>query len=140
MKKTYYDTKILKRPAASFSRAGRITFGDVDIILISGTASVNAERQSVHADNFSRQVYKAYENIEALLGESGATFKDIVNMTVFLKDIGQYYDEFNRIRDAFFKRKGIYKSPPTSTCVEAKLCRPELLVEMNAIAIKQRAR
>jgi len=127
---------ILPQPVAAFSRASKITFNDIECIFISGTASVNEKRESVHIDDFKSQVYKTYENIESLLVEADAAFSDIVSMTVYLKDM-KFYKTFNTIRDSFFKRKKLVYVP-TSTCVEATLCRPELLVEISAIALKQK--
>jgi enamine deaminase RidA (YjgF/YER057c/UK114 family) len=58
-------------------------------------------------------------------------------MTVYLKDIEKFYNKFNVLRDAIFEEKNILTNPPSSTCIEAKLCRPELLVEISAIALKE---
>jgi len=131
-------SNILPQPAAAFSRASKISFKDIEFIFISGTASVNEKRESVHTGDFKSQVYKTYENIESLLTEANATFKDVVSMTIYLKDMKQY-EVFNEIRDSFFKKKNLVFIP-ASTCVEAALCRPELLVEISAIALKENIR
>ena len=58
----------------------------------------------------------------------------MVKVTIFLKDIAADYAAFNRVRCAYFDE--IHLSPyPASTCVEARLCRDELLVEMEATAV-----
>jgi enamine deaminase RidA (YjgF/YER057c/UK114 family) len=46
------------------------------------------------------------------------------------------YDAFNEVRTAFFNEMNI-DPLPASTGVEAKLCRPELLVDIDAIAMVQ---
>jgi enamine deaminase RidA (YjgF/YER057c/UK114 family) len=52
----------------------------------------------------------------------------------YLRDIDRDYREFNEERTAFYKEQGL-DPLPASTGIQAKLCRPELLVEGEAIAI-----
>lgn len=137
MKKINFEAKILPKPKAAFSRATKVNIGSTEIIFISGTASVGKSNESLHIGDFKSQVRRTYINIKALLAESGATFKDVASITVYLADIKKFYRQFNDIRDAFFKKHSILHNPPSSTCIEAKLCRPELLVEMSAIAIRE---
>jgi len=61
-------------------------------------------------------------------------WQDVVKATIFLKDIATHYKALNEVRCAYFKKAGL-EVYPASTCVEAKLCRDELLVEMELIAI-----
>jgi enamine deaminase RidA (YjgF/YER057c/UK114 family) len=51
-----------------------------------------------------------------------------------LRDIERDYDIFNAARTAFFKDQGL-KPLPASTGIQAILCRPELLIEIEAIAM-----
>lgn len=119
---------------SSFSRGMRIDIGDVVILLISGTASIDESGRSVHIGDFRAQMRRTYKNITALLAAEGATWKDIVRTTCYLRDIDRDYAEFNEERTAFFREEGL-DPLPASTGIEAKLCRPELLVEMEAIAM-----
>ena len=124
---------------SSFSRGMRIDIGDVVILLISGTASIDEQGVSVHIGDFRAQMRRTYKNITALLAAEGATWHDIVRTTCYLRDIDRDYTEFNEERTAFFKEQGL-DPLPASTGIEAKLCRPELLVEMEAIAMFRRAK
>jgi enamine deaminase RidA (YjgF/YER057c/UK114 family) len=54
-------------------------------------------------------------------------------MTCYLADF-RYYDEFNEVRNAYFDGEGL-DPYPASTCIEARICRPELMVEIEAIVI-----
>jgi enamine deaminase RidA (YjgF/YER057c/UK114 family) len=137
LKKNNFTSENFQQPAAAFSRATSIQLEKTKILFISGTASVGKKRESLHSNNFAKQVKRTYQNIESLLKESGFSFSDIVNMTVYLKDIEKFYNKFNVLRDAIFEEKNILTNPPSSTCIEAKLCRPELLVEISAIALKE---
>jgi 2-iminobutanoate/2-iminopropanoate deaminase len=119
---------------SSFSRGLRIDLGGVAILLISGTASVDEHGQTVHAGDFRAQLRRTYHNITGLLASEGATWKDIVRTTCYLRDIERDYAAFNEGRTEFFREQGL-DPLPASTGIQAILCRPDLLVEIEAIAI-----
>ena len=54
--------------------------------------------------------------------------------TCYMRDIERDYDVFNAGRTAFFKEQGL-DPLPASTGIQAILCRPELLIEIEAIAM-----
>ena len=119
---------------SSFSRGIRLDLGGLAILLISGTASIGENGETLHAGDFRRQCRRMFRNITALLASEGATWKDVVRTTSYLRDIDRDYKDFNEERTAFYQEQGI-ETLPASTGIQAKLCRPELLVEMEAIAI-----
>ncbi|MGD0520138.1 MAG: Rid family hydrolase [Terracidiphilus sp.] len=119
---------------SSFSRGMRIDLNGLVILLISGTASVDHQGKSVHIGDFPAQLRRTYDNITGLLASEGATWRDVVRTTCYLRDIDRDYDEFNQGRTAFFKEQGL-DPLPASTGIQAILCRPELLVEIEAIAM-----
>ena len=119
---------------SSFSRGMRIDLNGVTILLISGTASIDEHGKSVHIGDFRAQTKRTYENITKLLKAEGATWKDIVRTTCYLRDIERDYEAFNEERTQFFKEQGL-DPLPASTGIQAILCRPELLIEMEAMAI-----
>jgi len=119
---------------SSFSRGMRIDIGSVTILLISGTASIDENGVSVHHGNFRAQLRRTLSNITGLLASEGCTWHDVVRTTCYLRDIDRDYDAFNEERTAFFKEQGL-DPLPASTGIQAILCRPELLVEIEAIAM-----
>ena len=119
---------------SSFSRGMRIDIGNVVILLISGTASIDEAGNTVHVGDFRAQCRRTYQNITGLLESEGATWHDIVRTSCYLRDIDRDYAEFNEERTKFFAEQGL-DPLPASTGIEAKLCRPDLLVEMEAIAM-----
>jgi len=119
---------------SSFSRGMRIDLGNVVLLLISGTASIDEAGVSVHIGDFRKQMRRTLQNITALLAAEGCTWKDIVRTSCYLRDIDCDYAEFNEERTTFFKEQGL-DPLPASTGIQAKLCRPELLVEIEAIAM-----
>jgi enamine deaminase RidA (YjgF/YER057c/UK114 family) len=119
---------------SSFSRALRLDIKGVTILLISGTASVDEYGKTVHVGDFRAQCWRTYQNITGLLEAEGATWKDVVRTTCYLRDIERDYEAFNEIRTQFFREQEL-NPLPASTGVQAILCRPDLLVEIEAIAI-----
>ena len=119
---------------SSFSRGMRIDLNGLTILLISGTASIDEEGKSVHIGDFRAQMKRTFENITGLLESEGCTWHDIVRTSCYLRDIDRDYEAFNEERTAFFKAQGL-DPLPASTGIQAKLCRPELLVEIEAIAM-----
>lgn len=119
---------------SSFSRGLRLEFGNVVVLLISGTASIDEDGRTVHVGDFRAQQRRTYHNITGLLESEGATWKDIVRTTCYLRDIDRDYEAFNEERTRFFAEQGL-DPLPASTGIQAILCRPDLLVEIEAIAV-----
>jgi enamine deaminase RidA (YjgF/YER057c/UK114 family) len=119
---------------SSFSRGLRLDIKGITILLISGTASVDENGRTAHVGDFRAQTWRTYENITKLLAAEGATWKDVIRTTCYLRDIERDYEAFNAIRTQFFKEQGL-DPLPASTGIQAILCRPDLLVEMEAMAI-----
>jgi len=119
---------------SSFSRGMRIDLNGLTILLISGTASIDEHGRSVHIGDFRAQMRRTLDNITGLLESEGCTWHDIVRTSCYLRDIDRDYEAFNEERTAFFKEQGLHPLP-ASTGIQAKLCRPELLVEIEAIAM-----
>jgi 2-iminobutanoate/2-iminopropanoate deaminase len=119
---------------SSFARGMRIDLNGLTILLISGTASIDEHGVSVHIGDFRAQLRRTYDNITGLLASEGCTWHDIVRTTCYLRDIDRDYDVFNEERTKFFAEQGL-DPLPASTGIQAHLCRPELLIEIEAIAM-----
>jgi len=121
------------RPS-SFSRGLRLDIKGTTILLISGTASVGDNGETLFPGDFRAQTWRTYQNITALLEAEGASWKDIVRTTCYLRDIERDYAAFNEIRTQFFQEQGL-DPLPASTGIQAILCRPDLLIEIEAMAV-----
>lgn len=119
---------------SSFARGMRLDLNGVTILLISGTASIDEHGESVHIGDFRAQLRRTYENITGLLESEGCSWHDIVRTSCYLRDIDRDYEVFNEERTKFFKEQGL-DPLPASTGIQAHLCRPELLIEIEAIAM-----
>jgi len=122
---------------SAFSRGMRIDLNGLSILLISGTASIDDAGRTVHVGDLRGQVRRTFDNITKLLASEGATWRDIVRTTCYLRDIERDYQAFNEERSAFYKMQGL-DPLPASTGIQAILCRPDLLVEIEAIAMFRR--
>jgi 2-iminobutanoate/2-iminopropanoate deaminase len=122
-----------ERPS-SFSRALRLDFGNVAVVLISGTASIGAHGETLHPGDFRAQLRRTFDNITSLLESEGASWKDVVRTSCYLRDIERDYEAFNEERTAFYSAQKL-DPLPASTGIQAILCRPDLLVEIEGIAV-----
>lgn len=77
----------------------------------------------------SAQTNQILSQIDQLLADCGATRDHLVNVSVWLADIGTFA-EFNERWDLWVPSE----SPPARATVEARLAFPEYLVEIAAIA------
>jgi len=122
---------------SSFSRGLRVEMRTgTQILYISGTASIDDHGVTLYRGDLRAQCWRTWRNITELLRAEGADWHDIVRTTCYLRDIERDYDEFNEIRTHFFQ--AMHLDPlPASTGIQARLCREDLLIEIEAIAILQ---
>ena len=72
----------------------------------------------------------SFRNLQATLQQAGASLKDLVTMTVFIID-SRYGTRFTEIRREIFQEK--FPASALITC--AGFARPEMMVEIQAIAV-----
>lgn len=114
----------------TFERGVMVDFGDQRKVYISGTASIDNKGQVVHDGDIEKQVYRMWENVEALLAEADCGFADVSQAVVYLRDIADYKCVSSMFNDKF---KGL-----PYIIVLAPICRTGWLVEMECIALKAR--
>jgi len=120
---------------SAFTRGLRVDLpGGITHLLLSGTASVGAHGETLYPGDFRAQLWRTYYNLTKLLESEGATWHDVVRTTCYIRDIERDYPEFNNIRNEFFRALGLDPFP-ASTAIQARICRSDLLVEIEAMAI-----
>ena len=112
----------------SFERGTYIDYGDRRHVFISGTASIDNKGQIVHPKNVEQQTQRMWENVEALLNEAACSFDDVCMMVVYLRDMADY-DVVRHLYNERFPQKPV-------VIVQAAVCRPAWLVEMECMATK----
>ena len=114
---------------AGFSQAWRVE-GARAVVFVSGQAPISPDGQLVGAGDFEVQVRQVFENLQAVLEQAGAGLDSVVKLTVFLTDMSLLRD-FTRIKGEFMTGEH-----PASTAVGVTaLARPEMMVEVEAIAV-----
>jgi enamine deaminase RidA (YjgF/YER057c/UK114 family) len=113
---------------SEFSRGLRVVDGNKVTLLISGTASVDANGHTAHVGDLHGQLDRMLLNVSSLLTGQQASFRHLVSLTTYLKDqAGTAY-----LLDMLHHR-GLDGLP--NALVEAAVCREDLLCEMEAIAV-----
>ena len=87
------------------------------------------EQGKVVEGGFEAQALKTFENMKVVLEAAGASFKDVVKLTVYVTDIDDM-PKLREIRNRFF-------SPPlpASTAVQVASLARGVLVEIEAVAV-----
>ena len=123
---------------SAFTRGLRVDLpGGITHLLFSGTASVGPKGETLYPGDFRAQLWRTYHNLTKLLESEGGTWHDIVRTTCYIRDIERDYKEFNSVRNEFFTALGLDPFP-ASTGIQARICRSDLLVEIEAMAILAR--
>lgn len=113
----------------AFSRGVKVSAGT--LLFVSGALAMDENRQIVGVGDMGAQTRQVLRNLGQVLTEAGATFKDVVKVTVFTRDIA----EFRAIHDA---RLEAFDSEhlPASTMVEVSaFVHPDALIEIEMIAV-----
>jgi 2-iminobutanoate/2-iminopropanoate deaminase len=126
-----HSRRYIKRDAAqarAFSPAV-ITQGG-RIAWLAGQTVVEDAHGASLAGNFEGQVREIFSRIGKTLEEAGGTLADIVTMTVSITD-ARYGDRFTELRREIFGDN----FPASALITVAGLARPEMLVEVQGIAV-----
>ena len=116
----------LAEPLSHFTDAVRAG----NLLFVSGFVPVDGAGRLVGGDDVVAQVRQVFANLGAVLAAAGATFADVVKVTVYLTDIGDRA-RINPVRQEIFG-----DSRPASTLVEVSaLVVPGAKVEIDAVAL-----
>jgi len=110
-----------------FERGTRIEYPDRRHVYISGTASIDNKGKILYERDIVSQTNRMIENVQVLLEEAGCGFPQVGSMIVYLRDAADY----NVVKKIFDTR---FPDCPR-VIVQAPVCRPGWLVEMECIAV-----
>lgn len=118
----------LEMPFGAFSNAAWVPAGRQ--LIISGLVARDEKGNLVGRGDMEAQTRQVLRNMETMLHHAGATFDDIAVVTVFLTDM-------SKLAVVHDVRREFFKPPyPASTLVQVvSLVDPELLIEINAVAV-----
>jgi enamine deaminase RidA (YjgF/YER057c/UK114 family) len=116
---------------SDFARGMRVVETNKIALHVSGTASIDEAGRTAHPGDFEAQTDRMLVNVAALLDGQGATFGDVVSAITYLKRPADFQRLRKKLREAGFE--GF-----PNALVAAPICRPELLCEMEALAVLPR--
>ena len=100
-------------------------------VYVSGQIALDKSGNLVGGGDMKAQAEQVFKNLQAALAAAGATFKDVVKMNTYTTDMSQA-PAIREVRTKYFGGA----TPPASTLVQVvHLARPELLLEIEAIAV-----
>ena len=99
------------------------------MIFTAGQVAFDGEGKLTGIGDVRVQTRQTLSNVRAVLEEGGATLADVMKTTVYLANIADFA-AMNEVYTEFF---GDHK--PARTTVEARLVSPEMLVEIEAVAM-----
>lgn len=118
--------------ALGFVQGHEVTGGQ-RVLYCAGQVSVDAEGKTIHAGDFRGQMNRVLDNIEQVLKMAGYGISDIVRVNIYTTDL----DGFAANRDLLLKRFVAAGGRYASTLLGvSKLARPDLLIEIEATAVK----
>ena len=121
-----------------FSRAMAVVQGHYVTTLVSGTASI-VNQKTVHPGDAARQTEQTIENIGRLIAPenfarhglpgAGATLRDVAKLRVYVKQ-PEDYPQCREVVERLLPRVPVLY-------LQADICRPDLLVEIEAVAFSR---
>ncbi len=95
------------------------------------------ENRNVVDHDIAAQTLSVFENVRTVLEDAGASWSDIVDVTVFLTHMKSDFPTFNRLYAEHFAGQG--KPNPTRTTMEVNCLPTPIAVELKVIAALNRA-
>ncbi|GAA4297448.1 RidA family protein [Actinomadura luteofluorescens] len=129
MTRQQVHTDDLSRPSGHFSQAivrearGRLVF-------VSGMTARGADGAVVAPGDIEAQTRQVCDNLVRAMEAAGGSLDDIVRVDVYVRNM-EHFEQIHKVRREYFG-----SPPPASTLVEVtKMVSPEMLIEINAIAV-----
>lgn len=87
------------------------------------------ENGEVTSYDIEIQCHAVFANVRAVLESAGAQWDDLIDVTVFLTDIQNDFEAYNRVYSEYFTSDG-----PTRTTVEVNRLPTPIAIELKCIA------
>jgi len=110
-----------------------VVAADRRTVYIAGQVALDSTGKIVGGSDFNAQAEQVFINLQRALASVGGSFGDIVKMTTLITD-RKNVPALREIRARYLDPK----QPPANTLVVAQLVRPELLLEIEAVAVLSR--
>jgi 2-iminobutanoate/2-iminopropanoate deaminase len=112
-----------------FSQCVRVR-GAQETLYLAGQTAIDADGEFVGVGDIAVQVATCFDNIEAIVRAAGGTFANVVKLTAYFKDMDYLETYTQELGRRLPERR------PAQTVVQVvSLAMPELLVELDAVAV-----
>lgn len=113
----------------AFERATCVELPEGRTALVSGTASIDKHGQCLYRGDVGRQADRLFLNVEKLLEDVGMSLSHLKYALVYLRDVADCGEV-----EAYMRRRF-----PALPCLilEARVCRPEWLIEVEGVAVSR---
>ncbi|MGH7325429.1 MAG: RidA family protein [Candidatus Rokuibacteriota bacterium] len=128
--------KAFGAPLGMYSH-GMVTPGG-ELVIVAGQVGLGPQGQAAQSDVVA-QTKQALDNVRAVVEAGGCTMRDVVRFQTFLtraEDIPGFMKARAEVFPGYFPDR-IF--PPNTLLVVSRLVRPELLVEIEAMAVRPRS-
>ena len=138
MKETF-ESKRAAEPVGAFPHAKRVG----EFLFLSGIGPrVRGSKDipgvtldsagNIASYDIARQCHAVFENVRLVLEDAGASWNDIVDVTVFLTNMKKDFPIYNKLYAEYFAGDG--KPNPTRTTVEVTALPTPIAIELKVIA------
>ncbi|MGA3109433.1 MAG: Rid family detoxifying hydrolase [Candidatus Bathyarchaeia archaeon] len=124
MDKRIIRTQNAPQPIGPYSQA---TMAD-GFLFVSGQGAIDPASGQLVGLDIETQTKQTLKNVQSILEASGLSMLDVVKVSIFLKNMGDFKN-MNEVYKTFFTQ-----DPPSRTTVEVNLPLPNMLIEIDAIA------
>ena len=134
-----FESKRAPEPVGAFPHAKRVG----ELLFLSGIGPRKRDSKAIPGVtldssgniinyDIETQCRAVFENVCLVLEDAGATWQDIVDVTVFLTDMKKDFPIYNRIYAEYFAGPG--KPNPTRTTIEVGSLPTPIAIELKVIA------
>ena len=134
-----FESERAPEPVGAFPHAKRVG----DLLFLSGIGPRQRgskeipgvmldEAGNIVSYDIEMQCRAVFENVRLVLEDSGATWQDIIDVTVFLTNMKKDFPIYNRLYAEYFAGAG--KPNPTRTTVEVGALPTPIAIELKVIA------
>jgi 2-iminobutanoate/2-iminopropanoate deaminase len=113
------------KPLGPYSQ-GIVTNG---LVFVAGMVAIDPSTGDLVRGGVKEQSRRVLESIKAVLDSAGSSLDKVTKVTVILKEPSTFKD-MNEVYSSYF-----VKNKPTRATIIAQMIRPEMLVEMDAVAV-----
>ena len=107
--------------------------GGSEVLYLSGQSAMDADGNPQHAGDMAAQVALALDNLEAVLKEAGMDLSNVVRLNTYTTDIDAMFANYGIVAERL-GAAGV--QPPGSLLGVSRLAYPQLMVELEATAVR----